>query len=178
MHAIDESIDRSEIEQLQALSFLESPPDGILSQYRGEIKQRSGNSCDGDAFHRGPIVTMQAAREVESDAGPASVIAPESCHVDQSRTAPPDSPQPRGSLVAENGLIAASKHSCHGPAQFRDVWMPYGIYASVQWMQPARAETVLNSGPGESQPDELLVRNDTVLPIRELSDRPVTWSRL
>jgi hypothetical protein len=169
-------LQRPKVEHLQSLSLLEGGVERILPNLLSQIQCVLATVVTGIAFHRDPIVGVRFSNQVDSDAGPTTVIAPPSCHVDQAAIVRPDSPQCGGTSVAENGITAARQNRRHQPAVSREICMVDCIHASVQAMQPPRAQAVLNAEPAESQPRELLMCHETVLPIRNLSDLSVARS--
>jgi hypothetical protein len=53
--------------------------------------------------------------------------------------------------------------------------MPHGIHAQVDAPQPARRGAALDAVHAEADPDELRVRDDSVLTLRKLGHDQVTW---
>jgi hypothetical protein len=72
--------------------------------------------------------------------------------------------------------LAARENGRHQPPEFGNTSMADRVSASMQAVKTPRAKPMLDRGPPDAELQELLVGHDAMLPIRQRSDPPITWS--
>jgi len=78
--------------------------------------------------------------------------------------------------MAHHGIGTARARGGHAPPEPADLAMTDRVDADVHRVKPPGADQVLDSRSGEPDLQQLAVRNDSVLPSSELSDRSTTWA--
>jgi hypothetical protein len=84
----------------------------------------------------------------------------------------------RGRVVARDGVRAAREDGRHYPPAPANLGAADGVRTPKQRIQAAVLQAVLDRAPPEPQLDELPVRDNPMLPVRQLADPPVTWCLL
>jgi hypothetical protein len=69
--------------------------------------------------------------------------------------------------MTQHSTLTASEHGCHPPSLAGQVPPPDCIEAPSDSMQATGSETMLDRGLAESQSQQLLSSDDTVLPVRQ-----------
>jgi hypothetical protein len=161
----------------RALGLLDHALELIGAEHVGDVEQRAGQARDGDAVDDHPVVGVERADAVQRDAVVAGGPPTDRRHVHIAALGAAQRVK-RGSVaVAQHGTVTASKNSCHPPALERQHAMPHGVDASIQ-LKAAGSEPAPNGSARQAEGDELAVRHDPVLPVRQVRHRAVTWFKL
>jgi hypothetical protein len=84
----------------------------------------------------------------------------------------------RGRVVARDCVRAAREYGRNYPPARANPRAADGVRTPEQRIQTAVLHAVLDCAPPEPQLDELPVRDNPMLPVRQLADPPVTWCLL
>jgi hypothetical protein len=96
--------------------------------------------------------------------------------VDRAAPSPHELPVRRGGAMTQRGARPAGEHGCE-PPPFRDQRaVTHGVHAAMHRQQPAALDPRADRSPPESELLQLRVRDDPVLPGRQLRDAPVELS--
>jgi hypothetical protein len=85
-------------------------------------------------------------------------------------------PQRGCTLVTEQGLGATGEHRRQPMSMRREHRVSDCVHTDMDCPQATGVETMLNRMVAETEPDQLPVRDDPILPVSQITDRPITWA--
>jgi hypothetical protein len=74
--------------------------------------------------------------------------------------------------MAEERTVPTGEHRRHPPPALGNASVPDGVDAAVDAMELAAADSVIQAIGGETNVEELATRNDPMLAVGQLRDRP------
>ena len=117
---------------------------------------------------------MKRAGPVEQDVRRSPAPGALDGHLD-TRPAGSQSPELRGTPVAEKRSIAACENGGHQTAAHREHRVPDGVDAAVNGVQAGGREPVFDEAPIDTLRQQLVPRNHAVLAAGKLRDDRVRW---
>ena len=85
-------------------------------------------------------------------------------------------PELRSARVAEERALPTGQGRSHPPALLREPPVAYGVHASVQAVHAPANDPALDRARPRADRDELPMRDDPMLPRRNIAHLPVTWA--
>jgi hypothetical protein len=85
-------------------------------------------------------------------------------------------PQNGSTEVAQSGSISAREHRCHEMSVTRERHVPHRGHAYVHTVEPLPPHPPIDRVRPQAQRQELSLANYSVLPPRQISDRPIEGS--
>jgi hypothetical protein len=165
MAASDERLDLAQVEQIPPLGRFQravEPTRGDL----GDVEQGSSDGSHGNALYQCPIVVVKVPYRVHHNAPMCPACG--HCDVDHGARVGKQPPKARGAHVADKCARAAGERGGHHATVTGQDCVADRIDPDVQSMQPPGSHSVLNRASAKAQRHELRMRNNAILPPREL----------
>ncbi len=159
---------RSGVNQIQLVCLVHRSLDPDRAEFRRDVDQGDHDSGHRDAVATGDVRFAEAGTRTHSNPRPAQPRATADAHVDSVVALRADSPERRGTAMAQRGVLATRKRGCH-PASLRLQSRPtHRVDATHHQVQSASTYAMLDFSRIEPQRQQLPPRHDPMLPPRQL----------
>jgi hypothetical protein len=141
----------------------------------GEVQQRAGDGGGRDAVVDRDVARVEAAHQVQVDAGLAALGAAGDDDVDLGAGAVEDPPPVGGAPVAQDAFVVGECRG-HQATLGRDGFVAQEVDAAITAMKATRGHPVADRPRRQPGRHQLLLRDRSSLGRCDLRDYLVTWS--
>jgi hypothetical protein len=141
----------------------------------GIVEQGAQDRGDRDALDGGAILGIEPAHVVYANALLAATAPSGNRHVDGAAGDRPQVAQGGRGSVAQDCVRTARQHGRHPTPSRGQAPMPDRVDAPVETVKATALGAPPDGTRAEAERRQLPVRDNSVLPSRQLGDLPVTW---
>jgi len=173
VEAAEEVIDRAPVEDPQHLRLVAGPLKRPPIDDAGEIEEGAGDRGAGDAPVDRAIGGRQGLSAVKLDASSAPPCAPAGGDVDAGARRSTEAQVIGRRAMRDHRAFSTGQDRRHQVSLARERPVAHGIYAFVDRVEPPQGHPLAHRSGAQSESDQLLKRNDTMLSARKLGDPPL-----
>jgi hypothetical protein len=169
--AVDEVLERGRAAEPERLRALARAGELVLVEDAGEVQERAGWGGDRDAL----VLVALVLRQHPTPRAQSRALSqlPRRLDLDVAPITLEHAPEGSRAAAPQSGPLAAGQDAGHPDRVARQSPMAHGIDAAVERQQATALKAVVDGIEGKTERDELVARDDAMLPRRERGDCPI-----